>query len=196
MSLIVALAAVVGWVNAAALALGRGIGIVCVALMVVFILVQVFFRYVLGNALPWSEEASRFLMLWMTGLMAPTAFRRGGFVAIDMLVLMLPRAVAAMLSLILLGVSLAVLMVGFRIGWAEVTGFGGRFTTDALWVPTTFDFSEWMKVPRAWAMASLAVGVTLLIAVNVELMLRAVVTMAGGGDRLPAIAGAEVAGAE
>ncbi|MFN3576683.1 MAG: TRAP transporter small permease, partial [Tabrizicola sp.] len=69
--------------NGALLALGRWIGAVCLGLMVVAILMQVVFRYVLNNALPWPEEASRFLMLWSTALMAPTAFRRGGFVAID-----------------------------------------------------------------------------------------------------------------
>ncbi len=90
-----------GLVNGCLLALGRWIGALCMGLMVVVILTQVFFRYVLGHALPWPEEASRFLMLWSTGLMAPTAFRRGGFVAIDMALRALPRPVAAGISLIL-----------------------------------------------------------------------------------------------
>jgi TRAP-type transport system small permease protein len=75
-----------GLVNSMLLWLGRWIGAICLGLMVVAILAQVFYRYVLNNALPWPEEASRFLMLWSTGLMAPTAFRRGGFVAIDMII--------------------------------------------------------------------------------------------------------------
>ncbi|MFT7058646.1 MAG: TRAP-type C4-dicarboxylate transport system permease small subunit [Pseudorhodobacter sp.] len=182
--------------NAAILTLGRSLGVVCVAVMVVFILIQVFCRYVLGNALPWSEEGARFLMLWMTGLMAPSAFRRGGFVSIDMLVLMMPKIIAALLQLVLLFLSLAVLVVGFKIGWAEVTGFSGRFATDALWVPTKFDLSEWMKVPRAWAMASLATGITLLILVNVELILRSFVQLMGATDELPEIADRVSLGAE
>ena len=52
-----------GAVNAGALAVGRWVGIACMALMVVFILVQVFWRYVLNNPLPWPEEAARFLLL-------------------------------------------------------------------------------------------------------------------------------------
>jgi TRAP-type C4-dicarboxylate transport system permease small subunit len=66
-----------GLFNGAILALGRWIGALCLGLMVIVILTQVFFRYVLQSALPWPEETSRFLMLWSTGLMAPTAFRRG-----------------------------------------------------------------------------------------------------------------------
>ena len=65
-----------GFVNEVVLKLGRAIGGFAVALMVIAILVQVFFRYVLNSALPWPDEAARFCMLWMAGLMAPTAFRR------------------------------------------------------------------------------------------------------------------------
>ena len=72
--------------NDVALKIGRAVGIVAIGLMVLAILIQVFFRYVLNNALPWPDEAARFMMLWLTGLMAPTAYRRGGFVAIDMAV--------------------------------------------------------------------------------------------------------------
>jgi TRAP-type C4-dicarboxylate transport system permease small subunit len=176
--LILGLSNGIGAVNAALLALGRWLGAACVALMLLTILVQVFFRYALGDALAWPEEAARFLMLWMTGLMAPTAYRRGGFVSIEMLVRLLPRRPAALLALLLLGLSLVVLVVGLRIGWSEVTGLGGRFTTDSLSVPT-LDLSGWVKVPKAWMMASLVVGMTLLISVCVELMLRTLVALFG-----------------
>ncbi|WP_171240123.1 TRAP transporter small permease [Ruegeria sp. HKCCA5491] len=185
----------IAFVNETVLRLGRAVGIVAIALMVIAILIQVFFRYVLGNALPWPDEAARFCMLWMTGLMAPTAFRRGGFVAIDMVPMMLPRVLGQLLTLFLLIVSLAVLLVAVNIGWSEVTGFGGKFATAALYIPTSFGFDEWYRVPRSWMMASLLVGVILLIAVNIELILRAILTLLGGGDLLPKIADAPV-GAE
>lgn len=184
-----------GGVNAVLLSLGRWLGAICVALMVVFILAQVFFRYVLGNALPWPEEAARFLMLWMTGLMAPTALRRGGFVSIEMLVRLLPRRGSALLSLVLLVLSLVVLIVGFKIGWSEVTGLGGRFTTDSLSVPA-LDFSGWVKVPKAWMMASLLTGLGLMILVSVELILRSVVILVGGDEALILIPESAVGGTE
>lgn len=185
----------IAFVNETVLRLGRAVGVVAIAFMVTAILIQVFFRYVLGNALPWPDEAARFCMLWMTGLMAPTAFRRGGFVAIDMVPLMLPRVLGQILMLALLFVSLAVLLVAVKIGWSEVTGFGGKFATAALYIPTSFGFDEWYRVPRSWMMASLLVGVALLIVVNVELILRAIVSLLGGADLLPEIADAPV-GAE
>jgi TRAP-type transport system small permease protein len=173
-----------GFVNGALLAVGRWIGAICLGLMVLAILAQVFYRYVLNNALPWPEEASRFLMLWSTGLMAPTAFRRGGFVAIDMVVRMLPRAVATLLSVFLMGVTILVLWIALGIGWSEVTGIGGRFETDSLWIPASLDFSVWMKVPKSWMMASLLVGVALLLAVAIELALRNLYALIRGPEGL------------
>jgi TRAP-type C4-dicarboxylate transport system permease small subunit len=173
-----------GMLNGALLALGRWIGAICLGLMVVTILVQVFFRYVLNNALPWPEEASRFLMLWSTALMAPTAFRRGGFVAIDMVIRLLPRMVATALSLFLLSVTILVLWIALGIGWSEVTGLGGRFETDSLRVLVSLDLSVWMKVPKSWMMASLLVGVALLFLVAVELSLRNIFALIWGPENL------------
>ncbi|MGV6847647.1 MAG: TRAP transporter small permease [Marinibacterium sp.] len=185
----------IAFVNETVLRLGRAVGVVAIAVMVIAILIQVFFRYVLGNALPWPDEAARFCMLWMTGLMAPTAFRRGGFVAIDMLVRFLPRVPGQLLNLFLLLLSLTVLVVAVRIGWSEVTGFGGRFATAALYLPTSLGFDEWYRIPRSWMMASLLVGVILLLSVNIELILRSIITLLGGKDLLPEIPEAAV-GAE
>ncbi|MEO9649919.1 MAG: TRAP transporter small permease subunit [Roseobacter sp.] len=182
--------------NEAVLSVGRAIGVVAVALMVLAILVQVFFRYMLNSALPWPDEAARFCMLWMTGLMAPTAFRRGGFVAIDTVVRFLPQMLGSLLSLILLCLSLGVLLVALQIGWSEVTGFAGRFATASLYLPTDTSFESWFRVPRSWMMASLLVGVFLLVTVNVELILRSIIKMMGGTDQLPPIAHEEQVGAE
>lgn len=183
-------------VNEALLALGRAVGVFAVAAMVIAILIQVFFRYALNSALPWPDEAARFCMMWMTGLMAPTAFRRGGFVAIDTLVRLLPARIGALITLVLLFVSLGVLVVAVQIGWSEVTGFAGKFATAALYVPTDLSFENWFRVPRSWMMASLLLGIALLISVNIELILRALVKMMGGADHLPAISLEEKVGAE
>ena len=179
MNFLLALATVLKAINDLLLRIGRGIGVVAVAAMVVAILIQVFFRYILNNALPWPDEAARFCMLWMTGLMAPTAFRRGGFVAIDVIDSLLPSKALQLLKIILLVVCLVVLIFAVQIGWKEVNGLGGRFATASLYVPTSLGFNEWYRVPRSWMMLSLFVGVVLLILVNVELILRRVISLFG-----------------
>jgi len=177
------------------LKVGRAIAIVAIALMVIAILIQVFFRYVLNNALPWPDEAARFMMLWLTGLVAPTAYRRGGFVAIDMLASALGERAAAVLNLFLLIIALGVLSFAIPIGWGEITGFMSRAATASLYY---YDFvgGEWEKIPRWWMMLSFFVGVVLLVIVNIELILRALITLFGGGSELRAIPGADAAGAE
>ena len=174
--------------NDIVLKIGRVISLFAIALMVLAILIQVFFRYVLNNALPWPDEAARFMMLWMTGLMAPMAYRRGGFVAIDMAVEALPKRVGAVLSLFLLLISGGVLAMAVNIGWGEVTGFGGKFATASLYLPVAADFAEWFRVPRSWMMLSFFVGVVLLLIVNIELVLRSLITILGGGDDLKPVA--------
>ncbi len=174
------------------LRIGWWISVVAIGLMVLSILFQVFFRYVLASPLAWSEEAARFCMLWMTGFMAPLAYRRGGFVAIDMLVRALPERAAEILSFILLVIPLVVLIIALPIGWGEVTGFSAKFATASLYYPT---FSgDWVKVPRAWMNWSLLVCVVLLLTVNIELMLRQIISFFGGQDSLRPIPDAETAG--
>ncbi len=168
--------------NDAVLKIGRAIAIVAIGLMVVAILIQVFFRYALNNPLPWPDEAARFAMLWMTGLIAPLAYRRGGFVAIDTLARALPQRLAALLALILLGVAFFVLAVAVDIGWGEVTGFMSRAKTASLYYVNLS--LEWAKVPRQWMMLSFYTCVILLLIVNIELILRAVITILGGGAGL------------
>ena len=103
-------------INTFFLRIGRQFAWIAIFLMVVVIMIQVFFRYVLNNALPWPDEVARFLMLWMTGLIAPSAYRWGGFVSIDMLERFLPKIISTLLTLFLLIISLFVLIIGLELG--------------------------------------------------------------------------------
>lgn len=163
------------------LRIGRWIAVVAIALMVLAILLQVFCRYVLGNALPWPEEAAIFLMLWMTAVIAPSAYRRGGFVALEMLSLALSKRPAAVLSLVLLVISGAVLYIGAQLGLGEMGSLAGKFKSASLKYPT---LDGWQKMPNSWQLASLVTGLWLLFIVNIELVLRALVTLLGGEDSL------------
>jgi TRAP-type C4-dicarboxylate transport system permease small subunit len=189
---------------------GHAFTAVAMALMVLAILIQVFFRYVLNNALPWPDEAARFMMLWMTGMIAPVAYRRGGFVAIDMLAQFLPRKLASLLTLVLLVLAFGVLIMGVQLGYKH-TMSGCLFKSSSLAVPFTFEFAlpipltgtsltlctkadaafsisfGWTKIPLAMMYASIYVGFILLTIVNVELILRSLVQFLGGSDHLTPI---------
>lgn len=172
-------------INTILLRVGRNVAWVALALMVFVILLQVFFRYILNNALNWPDEAARFLMLWMTGLIAPSAFRWGGFVAIDMLPLALPRKSGLVLTLFLFLLSVTVLWVGLGLGWGHAMGFGGNFDSSSLRLPFDLIGGETVKVKLRYMYGSLLVGVFLLFLVNIELILRTIFALVKPDLELP-----------
>lgn len=180
--------------NNVLLGIGKIIAVVALAIMVGLILGQVFFRYVLNDAPNWTEEGARFGMLWMTGLMAPLAMRMGGFVAIDMLERALPRLLAGLLTLLLLGITLWVLLIAWDKGWNNhVNTLSGKGCSSALRWPFGWEPQSVLgidntkcdgKFQKRFQYASLFVGVNLMILVSVELILRQLISLGGRGDEL------------
>ncbi|WP_296431699.1 TRAP transporter small permease subunit [Yoonia sp.] len=184
--------------NTAVLAIGRVIAVIALAIMVALILGQVFFRYVLSDAPNWTEEGARFGMLWMTGLMAPLAFRMGGFVSIDMLERALPRLVSGILTLLLLSIMMWVLVIAWERGLNNhVDTISGRGCSSSLRWPFGFEWGKCgEKFQNNYQYASLWVGVNLLILVNIELLIRQIIKLLGQGDRLTALAPDDFQGAD
>ena len=184
--------------NTAILAIGRIIAVIALAIMVTLILGQVFFRYVLSDAPNWTEEGARFGMLWMTGMMAPLAFRMSGFVSIDMLERALPRLVSGILTLLLLSIMMWVLLIAWERGLNNhVDTISGRGCSSSLRWPFGFEFGKCgEKFQNNYQYASLWVGVNLLILVNAELIIRQLIKLLGQGDRLKALAPDDFQGAD
>ena len=157
--------------NTVILKIGRQLAWIAIGLMVIIILIQVFFRYGLNSALPWPDEAARFLMLWMTGLIAPSAYRWGGFVSIEMLFRLLPSRLIKFLILILLVISLMVLLVGLNFGLKHVES-GWLFYSSSLKWPLQLIGMEAIKMKLAWMYMSLPLGFTMMTLVNIELIIK------------------------
>ena len=153
------------------LRIGRQFAWIAIFLMVIVIMIQVFFRYVLNNALPWPDEVARFLMLWMTGLIAPSAYRWGGFVSIDMLERFLPKIISTLLTLFLLIISLFVLVIGLELGLKHINA-GWIFNSASIKIPFHLIGGKAEPIKLAWMYMSLPVGIVFLISVNIELILR------------------------
>ena len=162
------------YLNSFMLKIGRNLAWIAIFLMVIVILLQVFFRYVLNNALPWPDELARFLMLWMTGFIAPSAYRWGGFVSIEMLPKLLPKFVENILIISLLVLSLIILLIGFQLGLQHVK-IGWIFNSSSLKVPLDLIGGEQKSIKLAWMYMSLPVGIFLLILVNIELILKKII---------------------
>lgn len=74
--------------------LERVIEYIMIVLMFAFtalILVQVVSRYIFNNTVTWSEQAGRYLFIWMVFLGLPILYRHGEHVGFTMVVEKLPR---------------------------------------------------------------------------------------------------------
>ena len=155
-----------GWLNATINTVLRQAGWICVAAMVTIILTQVVFRYGLNAPLNWTEEAARFLMLWLIAFMAPSAYRWGGFVSIDMLADALPPRGRDILVLLLTSVATLVLIV--LVSHAIDHYQAGRIFKSAA-----------LKIPLKYVYLSLGVCFGLMLLVNIELWLRSLGRLLG-----------------
>ncbi len=162
-------------INTFFLRIGRQIAWIAILLMVIVIIIQVFFRYVLNNALPWPDELARFLMLWMTGLIAPSAYRWGGFVSIDMLQRFLPKILSNILVFLILIISLTVLLIGFEMGLKHINA-GWIFSSSSIKLPYSLLGGKTEAMKLAWMYMSLPIGILLLILVNIELTLKTILS--------------------
>ena len=69
-------------------------------------------------------------------------------------------------------------------GISGIVGSGWLFASSSLYVPMEVIGQKGFKLKLAWMYLSLYVGLILLLVVNVELILRALVRMLGGEERL------------
>jgi TRAP-type C4-dicarboxylate transport system permease small subunit len=115
------LATPLAWLTAL---LDRWVCRACVVLfmaILVTMVLQVTFRYVLSTPLTWTEELARYLYIWACFLGAPVALRRGNHVTITFVAERLPRGLSrpvtlgcqalALVFLVQLAIQGAILMV-------------------------------------------------------------------------------------
>ncbi|MGI6558310.1 MAG: TRAP transporter small permease [Limnochordia bacterium] len=64
--------------------------VVLMASMAVVVFLQVFYRYVLNNPLPWPEEVARMTVVWLSFIGAYMAMRKNSHIGFNLLVAQLP----------------------------------------------------------------------------------------------------------
>lgn len=92
-------------VSAACAAAARWAAIALSMVMIVCLLLQIFFRYVVGDALVWSEEMALLSFAWVVLLLASVGVREGFHVRLTLFLGLLPDGLrAAMERLILVAI--------------------------------------------------------------------------------------------
>ena len=92
------------------------LSILLMTVLVLTVLLQVFMRYIVGSPVTFTEELSRFLLIWLGLLAASYAYRQRSHLALDLLILKLKGRQKVTLNVVihtLIGLfSLAVLVIG------------------------------------------------------------------------------------
>jgi TRAP-type C4-dicarboxylate transport system permease small subunit len=133
----------------------RAAVVALVAVMLGALALQVFMRYVFGQALSWSEELALLCFSWATILAIALGVRDAVHVRMDLLVARLPAALASMLDK---AVALAIAGVGGFLAWS-----GTNYVYDAAGAT-----SAAIGYPTAWLYACAPVGGALIVVFALE----------------------------
>lgn len=90
------------------------------------VVLQVFFRYVAGWVVPWTEEATRYLGVWMVFLGSVAALAQGSHIAVTVLVDKLPAGIRVAIERVNALLGLGFLLIVFlgslqliRMNWEQ-----------------------------------------------------------------------------
>ena len=130
-----------------------------ILLILIIICIQVFFRFVLNDALPWPEEASRFLMIWALFLGGAYAFFEREHASITFFSGRLPiwarRTNDIFIHLVIIGF-FGVLMYG---GWQEMSTLKGMSTGS-------------LRISRAIPYAAIPISSIVYIAFAIKIIIK------------------------
>lgn len=135
----------------------KGLLIVTLSLMTIFIIVQVFMRYVLQMSLTWSEEFIRWTFVWFIWIGISYGFKVRKHVSIPMIVDLLPqtsrRAISAFGHIVMTLFFILLFYYGYK---QAISPLIMRRTAITLYWP----FTE-MRVSSLWLYASMPLGALL-----------------------------------
>lgn len=143
-------------------AVNAAVVIGCLAAMALIVGANIALRYTTNHSLSWSDEAARYLMIWMTFLGAGLALRTGGHVAISNLQDLINTRKQMILRSIILLILLIFFVYMVQVGWEYMQR------------------SQYQKTPALrlsfqYIYAAMPVGFALMI-VHLLLMARAFIT--------------------
>ena len=124
--------------------------------LVAVVLLQVFARLALPKVPSWTEELSRYFLLWLVGFGGGLAMRDGGYVNVDLLISLFP---AWLRKLLLSGGNLLItlLMLLFtQQAWINTVRVGMRQTSPVLYIPMQYIFGSMVALGIGTAVFALA----------------------------------------
>ena len=135
--------------------------ITLVAAITVVVCSGVFWRYVLNDSLAWTEETSKFLMVWMVFIGIPLALKSGAHAAIEALPNALPeKGRQAMFAFIYLSI-LVLMAILIQQGWLFAFNARNQETS------TT-------QISMMYVFISMPIGGVFMFLISLELFIQAI----------------------
>lgn len=88
--------------------------IVLVAIMTISIVTQVFCRTLFSVSLSWTEEISRYILVWVTYVGASLGIKRGAHIGVEAFTMMLPKKAKMIVQYITLAICIFFTAVVFK----------------------------------------------------------------------------------
>ena len=151
-------------VNTAACNAARNLAGLFLVAMVVIVILQIIFRYVLNDSLIWPEELSKTMMVWTAFLVAPWAYRNGANVRIEIFIDEFPPQMLRISKLLLNLLILWIVCVFFY----ESFGFWQRGLTVR---------ADSLPMQVAWFYSIVPIAFLLLILVGLEQVMRCLLAL-------------------
>ena len=99
---------------------------VMLAVMSVVVFLQVIFRFVIKASLPWSEELSRYLLVYITYFGCAYGIKTGAHLGVEAFVLILPKTVQKAINVLVQIGGLVVCEFKNILGNVQKAGFGDK----------------------------------------------------------------------
>ena len=111
----------------------------------------VFCRYILNNPIYWSEEISRYILIWLTMVAASIAIKERSHIRLTAFVGRLPNVVSIIIEIVILLIIIGVIIIVTKYSWIMVVKNSAR------------TYSPSIAISMLWPHTALPVGFSLII---------------------------------
>lgn len=130
-------------------------GYLCVVMLIamsIIVFMQVICRFILKSSLPWSEEASRYLLVWVSFLGGAYGVRQGAHLGVEAVIILLPKKLRGLVELLSMVLGIILCCVIFKFGVDIVITQMSRM-----------QYSPSMRIPMGSMYLAIPVGMFLFV---------------------------------
>ena len=107
------------WISSVVNKIATRVSILFFIIMTLIVWVQIFYRFILGGGIAWSEEIAKYLMVWMALLGSSMLLRDGRHIAINFFISKFSFLRKILIFHAILSAALFVLLIYYGIDYAE-----------------------------------------------------------------------------